>query len=269
MSNSTNLGLPYLEASQAQKHVTVNEALARLDAQIHLCVLSRVLATPPATPVDGDRYLIAAAPTAAWTGQTGKLAMWLEGAWVFVTPREGWRMWVADEDQLLIYNGTTWQGSGVPSQLQNLQLLGVNASADTTNKFVVSSAATLFNHAGNGHQIKLNKNTNADTASFLFQTGFSGRAEIGTTGDDAFHFKVSADGTTFTEVLIADAATERLNFPKGIALTAQAAPSTPVNGQIWQDSATGKMRLHEGGVTRNLMGASNFGAVAARNLIQN
>ena len=269
MSNSTYLELPYLEASQAQKHVTVNEALARLDAQIHLSVLSRALSTPPATPVEGDRYLVAAAPTASWVGQSGKLAIWLAGTWVFVAPREGWRMWVADEDQLLIYNGTIWQGSGVPSQLQNLQLLGVNASADATNKLVVSSAATLFNHAGNGHQIKLNKNASGDTASFLFQTGFSGRAEIGTTGDDAFHFKVSADGSTFTDLLIADGATTQLQFPQGITLNSQVAPLTPMNGQLWHDSTSGKIQLHEGGVTRNLVSAANYGTLAARTLIQN
>jgi Protein of unknown function (DUF2793) len=269
MSNSTYLELPYLEASQAQKHVTVNEALARLDAQIHLSVLSRALSTPPVTPVEGDRYLVASAPTAAWVGQSGKLAIWLAGAWFFVTPREGWRMWVADEDQLLIFNGTTWQGSGVPSQLQNLQLLGINASADTTNKFVVSSAATLFNHAGNGHQIKLNKNAAEDTASFLFQTGFSGRAEIGTTGDDAFHFKVSADGSAFTDLLIADGATARLNFPNGISLLAQSAPAAPVNGQIWHDSTTGKIRLQEGGQAKNMVSAFGFGPLAARHLIPN
>jgi hypothetical protein len=269
MSNSTYLGLPYLEASQAQKHVTVNEALARLDAQIHLSVLSRVLTTPPATPVEGDRYLVAAAATAAWSGQSGKLALWLAGAWVFVTPREGWRMWVADEDQFLIFNGTIWQGAGVPSQLQNLQLLGVNASADVTNKLAVSAVATLFNHVGNGHQIKLNKNASTDTASFLFQTGFSGRAEIGTTGDDAFHFKVSSDGSGFTDLLIADGATKRLNFPEGFVLNAQAAPTTPVNGQLWLDNASGKIRLQEGGLTRNLVSGTNFGALAARTLIQN
>lgn len=269
MSNSTYLGLPFLEASQAQKHVTVNEALSRLDAQIHLTVLSRLLATPPATPTEGDRYLIAASPTGAWATQAGKLALRLEGGWVFVAPREGWRMWVADEDQLLIFNGTTWQGLGVPSQLQNLQLLGVNASADATNKLVVSSAATLFNHAGNGHQIKLNKNASSDTASFLFQTGFSGRAEIGTTGDDAFHFKVSADGSTFTELLIADGTTARLNFPKGIALVAQSAPAAPVNGQIWHDSTTGKIRLQEGGQSKNVVSAFSFGPLAAQHLIQN
>jgi hypothetical protein len=269
MSNSTYLALPYLEASQAQKHVTVNEALARLDAQIHLSVLSRVLATPPATPNEGDRYLVAAAPSGAWATHAGKLAMWLEGAWAFGVPKEGWRMWVADEDQLLIFNGTTWQGAGVPSQLQNLQLLGVNATADTTNKLAVSSTATLFNHVGNGHQIKLNKNASGDTASFLFQTGFSGRAEIGTTGDDAFHFKVSGDGTTFTDLLIADGANARLSLPRGVVVTAQTAPVSPVNGQIWHDTTSGKIRLQEGGVVRNLLGASNYGAIAAQFLIQN
>ncbi len=172
MSNSTHLGLPYLEASQAQKHVTVNEALARLDAQVQLSVVSRVLASPPVTPTEGDRYLIAASPSGAWTGQAGKLAFWLAGNWVFNMPKEGWTMWVADEDVALIYNGTVWAASGVPSQLQNIQLLGVNAAADATNKFVVSSAATLFNHAGNGHQIKLNKNAAADTAAFSVSNRF-------------------------------------------------------------------------------------------------
>lgn len=84
----------------------------------------------------------------------------------------------------------------------NPTTLGVNATADTTNRLAVGSAASLFNHAGTGgHQIKVNKALAADTASFLFQTGFSGRAEIGTTGDDDFHFKVSADGTTFFEAI--------------------------------------------------------------------
>jgi hypothetical protein len=269
MPNSTYLQLPYLEASQAQKHVTVNEALARLDAQIHLTVLSRILNAPPPSPIEGDRYLIAAAPTASWAGQGGSLAVWLAGTWVFVSPREGWRMWVANEDVFLIYNGTTWQVPAAPTQLQNLQLLGVNASADATNKMVVSSPATLFNHAGYGHQIKLNKNAVGDTASILFQTGFSGRAEIGTTGDDAFHLKVSADGSAFTEVLTADAATGRLNLPKGISLNPQTTPLNPVNGQIWHDSATGKLRLQEAGVTRNLVSTANFSALAARYLIQN
>ena len=52
---STHLGLPYLLAAQAQKHVTHNEALRLLDAMVQLSVLDRTRTTPPASPVDGDQ----------------------------------------------------------------------------------------------------------------------------------------------------------------------------------------------------------------------
>lgn len=269
MSDSVNLGITYLEAAQAQKHVTVNAALSRLDGLVQLAVLSRVLAVPPATPLDGDRYLVPAAATGAWAGQAGKLALRLEGVWVFATPREGWTLWVNDEDVLLSFNGTAWVAGGVPSTLQNMQMVGVNATADAANKFVVSSAATLFNHVGNGHQVKLNKNAGTDTASLLWQTGFSGRAEIGTSGDDALHVKVSVNGASFTEMLVADAASGRLNLPVGVALVAMATPGSPVNGQIWFDAALGRLRVQDRGKVQNLTGQVNYGLLLARHLIMN
>jgi hypothetical protein len=50
----------------------------------------------------------------------------------------------------------------------------------------------------------VNKETAADTASLLFQAGFSGRAEVGLVGDDDFVFKVSPDGTTWTDAIRID-----------------------------------------------------------------
>ena len=47
---TTHLLLPYILASQAQKHVTHNEALRLLDAMVQLSVLDRDLAAPPASP---------------------------------------------------------------------------------------------------------------------------------------------------------------------------------------------------------------------------
>ncbi len=230
MSESNNLGLPFLDAAQAQKHVTVNEALSRLDALVHLAVMSRVLATPPATPAQGDRYLVPVAATGSWASHIGKLAMWLEGAWNYVLPREGWRLWVSDEDALLSYNGTAWVAGGVPTSLQNMQFFGVNASADATNKLVVSSSASLFNHDGSGHQVKLNKNANTDTASILWQTGFSGRAEIGTTGDDDFHLKVSGDGASWFEALSVNRNTGVVSLPQGVGALPTFAPAA--NGLV-------------------------------------
>jgi hypothetical protein len=71
MSVSPNLQLPYLMPGQAQKHVTHNEALRALDAVLHLSVLDRNLTAPPATPFDGDRYLVAVDPSGARAGNAG------------------------------------------------------------------------------------------------------------------------------------------------------------------------------------------------------
>ena len=88
--------------------------------------------------------------------------------------------------------------------------VGVNATADLTNRLSVNSAAVLFNHEGAGTQIKVNKNAAANTASYLFQTAFSGRAEFGLIADDDFTLKTSPDGSAFTTALIADNATGAL-----------------------------------------------------------
>lgn len=69
-----NLALPYLIAAQAQKHVTLNESLRALDAIVHLAVLDRGLATSPATPSIGERWIVASAPTSAWSGRADQIA---------------------------------------------------------------------------------------------------------------------------------------------------------------------------------------------------
>jgi hypothetical protein len=86
----------------------------------------------------------------------------------------------------------------------------VNAAADTTNRLSVTSPAVLFNRESASIQVKLNKQTSGDNASLIYQTNFSGRAEIGLTGDDDFHFKVSADGSTFRESLVLSKSTGRV-----------------------------------------------------------
>ena len=50
---TTHLGLPYLSAAQAQKHVTHNEALRSLDALVQIAVLDTTETDPPVTPDRG------------------------------------------------------------------------------------------------------------------------------------------------------------------------------------------------------------------------
>jgi len=108
MDATSNLDLPFIMAAQAQKHVTHNEALRALDAIVQLAVLDKDLATPPASPAEGARYIVAASPTGAWSGQAGKIAAFQDGAWAFHVPREGWLAWVADEDELYVWSGSAW-----------------------------------------------------------------------------------------------------------------------------------------------------------------
>lgn len=150
------------------------------------CAWDRDLSAPPSSPADGDAYLVKAAATGAWTGQDGRIAYALAGGWRFCAPFAGLSAYVADEHKLAFHDGSAWGEFSAVVPLQNLPLLGINASADTSNRLTVKSAALLFDNAGAGVQAKVNKHASGDTASLLYQTGYSGRAEMGLAGDDDF-----------------------------------------------------------------------------------
>jgi hypothetical protein len=223
MGNTPRLSLPYIAQGQAQKEVTHNDALNTLDALVNLYVLDRDLSAPPGSPADGDTYLVKATGTDDWAGQDGKIAFCLDGGWRFFAPAKGLIAYVADEQTILVYTGSEWAGLAAILSLQNLSLLGVNTTADTTNKLAVKSSAILFDNEGNGVQFKVNKKASSDTASLLFQTDYSGRAEVGLTGDDDFHFKVSPDGSSWTDAIKINRTNGGIVIPKlGIG-------TTPVN----------------------------------------
>jgi len=222
--------LPLLAAAQAQKHVTHNDALLQLDALLFARFLSRNVSAPPSTPANGDTYLVKTTGTGAWTGKNGQIAYCVNSVWNFAAPFAGLTAYVADESKLVVFNGTAWVDYASLLVLQNVPQLGVNATADATNKFSVASSAILFNNIGNGVQAKLNKNAATDTGSILYQSGFSGRAEIGLTGDDDFHFKVSGDGSTWFEALKIARANGLLTLPVGqLAFPATQNPSSNAN----------------------------------------
>lgn len=107
---SARLGLTFLAAAQAQKHVTVNESLVRLDAVAQLSARSARLSAEPAAPTDGDIYILPAGKTgAAWSAMSdGALAYYRDGFWEELTPNPGWRCHVEDEDALYARSAAGW-----------------------------------------------------------------------------------------------------------------------------------------------------------------
>jgi hypothetical protein len=103
-----HLQLPYILAAQAQKHVTHNEALRILDGIVQLSVRDRDLTTPPGSPADGDRYIVAPGATGDWSGWDLNVALFTDGAWLRLPPRTGWRAWVEDEGALIVFDAAGW-----------------------------------------------------------------------------------------------------------------------------------------------------------------
>lgn len=162
MSTSPDLGIPYIANQQAQPEVTHNDALNMLIA-LQKGAIDRGLNTPPGSPVNGDVYILGAAPTGAWSGKANKIAIYTTNAWTFIpgndsdganiaigARHEGLKLWVQDEDCIYAWSGSAWfialptfplsianGGTGQDTAVEAIDALSVKgadiASAATTN----------------------------------------------------------------------------------------------------------------------------------------
>ena len=112
---TTRLQLPFLAAGQAQKHITVNESLLRLDALVQLAAISASTATQPSSPSGGDIYVLPAGKSGAdWSAMAdGALAYYRDGVWEEIVPREGWLAHAADSERFYVWSGAAWVELGV------------------------------------------------------------------------------------------------------------------------------------------------------------
>ncbi|PVA07742.1 DUF2793 domain-containing protein [Thalassorhabdomicrobium marinisediminis] len=198
---SSRFHLPYIQPAQAQKHVTHNEALRVLDAVMQLVVETFDATTPPPGPAIGESYGLGAGATADWAGKDTHIAVWNGASWDFVAPQEGWVGWSKQQAGQWRYDGTAW----VEMSAGPVDQFGINTSADAVNRLAVASQATLLTHDGAGHQLKINKSAETETVSVLFQSDYTGHAEMGLTGVTDFDIKVSPDGAGWNTVLSAAA----------------------------------------------------------------
>lgn len=108
MTVTPRFALPLLATAQAQKEVTHNEALALIDALIQPLVEGGPHTVPPAAPDEGQCWLVGAGASGAWSGRDEAIAIWTEGGWRFVAPRDGMRVFRLDDGRWLRRATGSW-----------------------------------------------------------------------------------------------------------------------------------------------------------------
>ncbi len=108
MARTAQFDLPLVMPAQAQKHVTVNEALTRLDAAAQLRVVSSIISAPPSSEEEGASYLVPIGASGEWEGLTNRIAVWCNGGWSYLVPRAGWRAWDESDRTFRLFDGTGW-----------------------------------------------------------------------------------------------------------------------------------------------------------------
>ena len=239
MERTAILSLPLLAASQAQKHVTMNEALLDLDCLVNICVENAPQNDPPPAPSVGSRWLVGASPVGVWSGRAGCLAAWVDGSWRFFEPRDGWLVPSLASDWPFIFRSGTWHPLALPDEIQHVGRLGVGTTADASNPFAARLNNALITALGTGEggdgdvRLKVNKESAADTASLLFQAAYAGAAEIGLIGNKDLEFKVSADGATWSTALRLNAASAIPDAPRNPKFKAVLAADQTITANAW------------------------------------
>ncbi len=106
MSKSRNAEFNYLEAAQSQKHLTVNDALVRLDTLSQLILVS-ISQDIPFTASEGACYAVRSTDP-NFGDQGGKIAIYDNGGYIFITPKIGWHAYVADTGSQVVFDGSQW-----------------------------------------------------------------------------------------------------------------------------------------------------------------
>lgn len=152
-SNQTmRLDLPLLQSAQAQKHVTMNEALMRLDGAVNLVLQSISSTEPPPTVIDGQSWGVPAGATGDWAGQTGRIAIGANGGWVFIAPAPGMRAFIVDRGAGGIHTGTAWavgaltlggQGGGMMARVAEAEV-AISAGTSLDSGLLIPGGAMVI-----------------------------------------------------------------------------------------------------------------------------
>lgn len=140
MADTFQFGLPLVAGAQAQKHVTVNESLAILDAVTQLRVISGTTTTPPVAAQDGSAYLVPAGANGDWAAHIGEIAIVANGGWRYVVPKTGWQLFNLELGINQLFDGTDWLNCALAATLNGA---GIQYKIDEIDHTISAGASSV------------------------------------------------------------------------------------------------------------------------------
>ena len=208
---------PYIQPSQAQKHVTHNETVRLLDVLVQMSAISDQIEEPPSDAQEADCYIIPLDAKGPWAGRTDQIAYFENDAWRYLTPQKGWRIYVETKDCLELFDGSNWKA--VVKDIDT-STLSNGPVTDSQKRFAVKTQTALWSalddtEGGDGGLIQtLNKDSSDCNLGFVFQTGYQTRALLGQFGSETFRLTTSGDGNAYFDALSVDSATAIVDQPR-------------------------------------------------------
>ncbi|WP_338446657.1 DUF2793 domain-containing protein [Pelagerythrobacter marensis] len=139
---TARFALPHLFPAQAQKEFVVNESLARIDSLLH-CAIEGAADEPPASPGEGECWIVSDSPAGEWAGHAGDIAAHQAGTWLFLSPREGMRIYDKAQRAFAHYAGG-WQYAHSPAPPAGGETVDAEARAAIGNLIETLEAAGIL-----------------------------------------------------------------------------------------------------------------------------
>lgn len=212
-------------SSDSDKFTIHNKGLRQIEAKL-VRALSATTASPPGAPSNGDIHIITVggAITGAWASASlQQIAHRYGGAWYFYAPKEGYRLWINDENRVRVYNGSDWNtyllGSAIGSSAFSLtdNTADVFSIKEGSNEYFMISTTNgseLIEIAPNGaafsiggvtthsENVSITKSTNGALKLDLVNvnTGAAANTQVRFTNDNANYASINLTGINYTGV---------------------------------------------------------------------
>lgn len=143
-------------------HATANENFAWLSFFAAPNVISAADdQAEPGSPSEGDAYWLGGTPTGTnWAGNGGNLALYYNGSWLFLAPKEGMRIFNNAADEEICYSDIEdeWYPTRIRWSTTEHWTGRYNGTASATNKIyakvvTLGTLPTASNTANNAHSI--------------------------------------------------------------------------------------------------------------------